>query len=54
MPPQPCKGCRFADQCEISGLVNRIALTNWIEELGGIECPDYSPDYFHGIEGVFS
>lgn len=53
MPPQPCKGCRFAGTCEMSGLVNRLAVTDWIEDVGGFECPDYDPEFHHGIEGVF-
>jgi len=53
MPPQPCHGCRWVDNCPTAGMVNRLALENWITG-GDFECPDYTPAYYHGIEGVFS
>lgn len=52
MPPQPCKGCKHAESCTVSGLVNRQAVAKWIEDMGGIECPDFDGDFYHGLEGV--
>lgn len=51
MPPQPCKGCRFEGCCEMAGLVNRLAVEQWLAD-NGFACADYSVDFYHGIEGV--
>jgi len=52
MPPQPCHGCRFAIGCETAGLVNCLAVEFWLkDEVFG--CADYTPEFHHGIEGVF-
>lgn len=53
MPPQPCKGCKFAGNCPAAGLVNRLAVDEWLAD-HGFECADYTPDYYRGIEGVFA
>lgn len=52
MPPQPCRGCRFEGQCNVAGLVNRLAVDEWLAD-NGFECADYEAEFYHGIEGVF-
>lgn len=51
MPPQPCRGCRFEGNCSAAGLVNRLAVDEWLAD-NGFECADYTPEFYHGIEGV--
>lgn len=53
MAPEPCHGCVWTDQCPTAGLVNRLAIEAWIDE-ASFSCPDFTPDYYHGIEGVFA
>ena len=54
MPSDPCRGCKSKGNCCTQGLMNRLAIFNWIDDLSGVECADYEPDYYHGIEGVFA
>lgn len=53
MPPQPCKHCRFADHCPTIGLVNRLAVECWLQDMP-FECGDFQAEHYHGIEGVFA
>lgn len=32
----------------------RLAIFNWMDGQGGVECGDYEADYYKGIEGVFA
>lgn len=50
-PPDPCFGCKFFGSCCTQGLVNRLAMWEWLDERG-FECADFVEDSFHGIEGV--
>ena len=52
-PNEPCKGCKSLGRCCAQGLVNRLAVSEWLEDKS-FECPYYEPDYYHGIEGVFA
>jgi len=52
MPPQPCRGCRFDGVCPAAGLVNRLAVNEWLAD-HGFECSDFVPEFYHGVEGVF-
>lgn len=51
-PPQPCYGCRLAGRCVKAGLVNRLAVYEWLADQG-FECEDYDPEFYQGIEGVY-
>lgn len=52
-PPDPCKGCSLRGCCQLAGLVNRLAVDAYlVDEV--YSCPDWAPDYFRGIEGVFA
>lgn len=53
MPPQPCKGCKWAGHCESEGLVNKLAVDEWLAD-HGFECADFEAEYFRGIEGVWA
>lgn len=53
MPPQPCRGCKSAGNCSAAGLVNRLAVDQWLADRG-YECSDFTPDFYRGIEGVFA
>lgn len=53
MPPRPCQGCRHEGGCVVAGIVCRLALQAWVDEKA-FSCPDYEPEYFHGIDGVFA
>lgn len=52
-PHQPCRGCKYAGNCVQAGLVNRLAVDEWLAERG-FECADHVPDFYHGVEGVFT
>ena len=53
MPPDPCRHCSLIGSCQLRGTVNRLALKAWVEDRY-YDCPDYSPQYYRGIEGVFA
>jgi hypothetical protein len=52
-PNNPCKRCKQAGRCCMQGLVNRLAMWEWLEDRN-FECADHDPDHHHGIEGVFA
>ena len=55
-PNEPCKGCKSLGRCCAQGLVNRLAVSEWLEDKA-FECPYYNeeePKFYHGIEGVYS
>ena len=35
------------------GLINRLAIEAWLKG-ESLSCPDHTPDYYKGIEGVFA
>jgi hypothetical protein len=43
----------LAGNCQIQGLVNRLAVDAYLLDQP-FSCPDWSPQYFKGIEGVFA
>ena len=51
MPPDPCHGCRFRGDCSTAGLVNRLAIFEWLDSRL-FQCTDFEEERFHGLEGV--
>ena len=54
MPPDPCRHCGLYESCQFKGLVNRLAIEAFVNDQPAHVCPDYTPDYYKGIEGVFA
>jgi hypothetical protein len=52
-PQDPCKGCKCAGNCQVAGLVARLSLEAWVKS-ESFNCPEYEPDYFHGVEGCYA
>ena len=51
-PPNPCKGCRFEGDCCAAGLVNRLAVVEWLQD-NSFTCADYDRELFQGLEGCY-
>jgi hypothetical protein len=54
MPPNnPCHNCKDEGLCPIAGMINRLALTEWIDDRF-FECPEFRANYHHGVEGCYA
>lgn len=53
MIPVPCETCRLVAGCRNCDVMARECVFAWLAELR-VECAEYSPDYYHGVEGVFA
>lgn len=52
-PPDPCRHCSLAWNCQLRGLVNRLAIEAWTKDVP-FECPDHVDEFHRGIEGVYA
>ncbi len=50
----PCATCAHAASCPSVGALHRLALAAWANDMQAVECSEYRPQAWHGVEGVLS
>lgn len=51
-PKLPCNLCKSEKRCLVKGVVARELIFSWTDGKKFEGCPEFSPDFYHGIEGV--